>query len=123
MVLNKNATFSVSLNFIVFLFLRDFTHPQTDGQTERTNSILEQYLRMYLSYQKDDWILLLLLAVFSYSNTIQSSTRRSSFLKIMVFILTSDFYIREQIQVLHQQAKIRAIHFKTFIRTLRMNSH
>jgi len=29
-------------------------HPQTDGQTERTNSTLEQYLRAYVNYQPDN---------------------------------------------------------------------
>ena len=38
------------------------SHPQTDGQTERLNSVLEQYLRMYCDYQQTDWASLLPLA-------------------------------------------------------------
>src|SRR3954470_5102000 len=30
-------------------------HPQTDGQTERTNRTLEQILRNYVSYKQDNW--------------------------------------------------------------------
>ena len=30
-------------------------HPEGDGQTERTNQTLEQYLRMYCNYQQDNW--------------------------------------------------------------------
>ena len=30
-------------------------HPQTDGETELTNSTLEQYLRAYVNYQQDNW--------------------------------------------------------------------
>ena len=37
-------------------------HPETDGQTERVNQTLEQYLRSYCSYQQDDWASLLPLA-------------------------------------------------------------
>ena len=29
-------------------------HPQTDGQTERDNAVLKQYLRAYCNYQQDD---------------------------------------------------------------------
>ena len=49
-------------------------HPQTDGQTERVNQILEQYLRCSLSYQQDDWVDLLPLAEFTYNNTLHGST-------------------------------------------------
>ena len=34
-------------------------HPQTDGEAERTNQTLEQYLRCFLSYQQDDWAYIL----------------------------------------------------------------
>lgn len=54
-------------------------HPQTDGQTERVNSILEQYLRAYCNYQQDNWYNYLSLAEFSYNNTISSSTRVTPF--------------------------------------------
>lgn len=54
-------------------------HQQTDGQTERTNAILEQYLRCYVDYQQSDWSALLPLAEFSYNNTAQSSTQVSPF--------------------------------------------
>lgn len=49
-------------------------HPQTDGQTERINAILEQYLRAYCNYQQDNWVELLTLAEFSYNNTVSSTT-------------------------------------------------
>ena len=43
-------------------------HPQTDGQTERQNSVLEHYHRMYCEYQQTDWASLLPMAKFSYNN-------------------------------------------------------
>ncbi|KAI0998311.1 hypothetical protein K3495_g9883 [Podosphaera aphanis] len=54
-------------------------HPRTDGQTERVNTLLEQYLRAYCNYQQDDWHSYLSLAEFSYNNTISSSTKVSPF--------------------------------------------
>ena len=30
-------------------------HPQTDGQSEKTNQWLEQYLRIFVNHQQDDW--------------------------------------------------------------------
>jgi len=54
-------------------------HPQTDGQTERMNQILEQYLRAYANYRQDDWIFHLPVAEFTYNNSKQSSTGMSPF--------------------------------------------
>jgi len=39
-------------------------HPQTDGETEQTNAILQQYLEAYMNYQHDDWCGYLILAEF-----------------------------------------------------------
>jgi hypothetical protein len=54
-------------------------HPQTDGQTERVNQILEQYLRCTVNYQQDNWVDLLPLAEFAYNNTMHSSTKQTPF--------------------------------------------
>ena len=54
-------------------------HPQTDGQTERTNATLEQYLRCYINYQQDNWSDLLPMAEFCYNNTIHASTNQTPF--------------------------------------------
>lgn len=49
-------------------------HPQTDGQTERVNQSLNQYLRVYTSYLQDDWVPLLPTAEFLYNNSVHLST-------------------------------------------------
>ena len=54
-------------------------HPETDGQTERVNQTLEQYLRCFVNYQQDNWAALLPLAEFTYNNTLHASTRHSPF--------------------------------------------
>ena len=54
-------------------------HPQTDGQTERVNQILEQYLRSYCLYQQDDWAELLPLAEHAYNSAVTESTKVSPF--------------------------------------------
>jgi hypothetical protein len=43
-------------------------HPQTDGQTERQNQIIETWLRAYVCYMQDDWNTLLPMAEFAYNN-------------------------------------------------------
>ena len=54
--------------------LKFFTanHPQTDGQTEGINALLEEYLRHYVSANQRNWVDLLDTAQFCY-NLYQSS--------------------------------------------------
>ena len=54
-------------------------HPQTDGQTERVNSILEQYLRCFINERQNNWVDLLPFAEFAYNNTLQQSIHQSPF--------------------------------------------
>ncbi|KAG8819677.1 hypothetical protein FRC17_010364 [Serendipita sp. 399] len=54
-------------------------HPEADGQTERVNQTLEQYLRMYCNYQQDNWSELLPLAEFAYNNAPNATTGVSPF--------------------------------------------
>jgi transposase InsO family protein len=54
-------------------------HPQTDGQTERVNQTLEQYLRIFCNYQQDNWQELLPLAEFAYNNSVHASTGMTPF--------------------------------------------
>ncbi|SOV04072.1 uncharacterized protein UDID_19531 [Ustilago sp. UG-2017a] len=54
-------------------------HPQTDGQTERVNQVVEQYLRMYCNYEQNDWASLLGTAALVYNNTVHNSIGVSPF--------------------------------------------
>ncbi|TYK05161.1 reverse transcriptase [Cucumis melo var. makuwa] len=58
-------------------------HPQSDGQTERINALLEQYLRHYVSAHQKDWATLLDVAQFSYNLQRSESTGKSPFEIIM----------------------------------------
>src|SRR5258708_26689366 len=54
-------------------------HPEGDGQMERINQVLEQYLRAYMNYQQDNWAPLLPLVEFTYNNAASATTGISPF--------------------------------------------
>ena len=54
-------------------------HPQTDGQTERINQILEDMLRACAIQYGKNWDKCLALAEFSYNNSYQSSLQMAPF--------------------------------------------
>jgi hypothetical protein len=54
-------------------------HPQTDGQTERVNQILEDMLRACALHYGRSWDKSLPYAEFSYKNTYQGSLKMAPF--------------------------------------------
>jgi hypothetical protein len=54
-------------------------HPQMDGQTERTNQIIEHMLRMYVRTKPRKWEDYLHLVEFTYNNGYQTSAKLSPF--------------------------------------------
>lgn len=54
-------------------------HPQTDGQTERVNQELEQYLRAFTDVRQDNWAGLLPMAEFAHNTKAHAVTRQSPF--------------------------------------------
>jgi len=54
-------------------------HPQTDGQTERTNRTLEDMLRHYVDPHHDDWDQHLAMAEFAINNSWQESIKTTPF--------------------------------------------
>ena len=55
-------------------------HPQGDGQMERVNQELEQYLCLFTNQRQDDWDNLLPFAEFQYNNHVHTATQAVPFL-------------------------------------------
>ena len=55
-------------------------HTQTEGQTERTNQVLEGYLRNFVNYDQNHWYQLLLLAEYAYNNSKASADKLTPFI-------------------------------------------
>jgi hypothetical protein len=75
------SQFFRELSVLLNVKLRHSTafHSQTDGQTERVNAILEQYICGHCNYQQDNWADLLSMAEFAYNNTTSATTRMTPF--------------------------------------------
>jgi len=54
-------------------------HPQTDGQMERINQELEQYLRVFIDHRQEQWLDWLGTVEFAYNNKIHMATKTSPF--------------------------------------------
>ncbi|KAJ9516475.1 hypothetical protein QJQ45_011175 [Haematococcus lacustris] len=78
--LNNNRFFvELAALLQVDLDLSSAYHPQTDGQTERMNRVIEEMLRHYIRPDQKDWAEHLPLVEFAINNAKQESTRCTPF--------------------------------------------
>jgi hypothetical protein len=79
------ATFSTELCRLLQVHQNISTayHPQTDGQSERTNQRLEQYLRIFIDYHQNDWDKWLPLAQYTLNTWPHAITKKTPFDLIM----------------------------------------
>ncbi|KAF0725111.1 hypothetical protein Ae201684_016343 [Aphanomyces euteiches] len=54
-------------------------HPETDGQSERANRVIEDVLRSYTQSKPRTWSAMLSHVVFAYNNSVQASTGHTPF--------------------------------------------
>lgn len=77
-------------------------HPEGDGQTERTNQTLEQYLHIYCNYQQSNWSELLPLTEFAYNNSPSATTG------ISPFFANKGYHLNLQVQIQRELASTAA---------------
>lgn len=68
-------------------------HPATDGQTERNNRVLEEYLRHYVGAMQDDWDTYLPMAEFAMNDAFHTS------IGMTPFFVTYGYHPRHPAQV------------------------
>ncbi|KAJ5267259.1 hypothetical protein N7478_010067 [Penicillium angulare] len=77
-------------------------HPQTDGQTERLNQVLEDYLRCFVDGEQSNWARLLKMAQFACNNAINASTNETPFRMLLGY--NPNFQIRTPDEILKKEA-------------------
>jgi hypothetical protein len=76
-------------------------HPETDGQTERHNSTMETYLRLFVRYEQDDWSQLLPMAELALNGRVSAATGLSPFFLSHGYNL-SPFQLQEDLEDLSE---------------------
>ena len=79
--------------------------PETDGQTERVNGIMEQYLRSYVNYQQDDWYQWLRMAEFMGNYHASETTISSPFIANYGYDPSMDFLDEQTLPTDDQEAR------------------
>jgi hypothetical protein len=102
-------------------------HPQTDGQTERVNRVMEDVLRHFVSPRQDDWDRWLPLVEFSINNAVHESTGFTPFflnygvnpLTPFAATLVGGKHTASRAQLLQHRHKVRGARAEVF-RSLRL---
>src|SRR6201996_6343144 len=66
-------------------------HPRTNGQSERTNQWLEQYLRFWVNERQDNWAAYLPMAEFTHNSWPNETTCESPFFLLMGYNPRADW--------------------------------
>ena len=88
-------------------------HPESDGQTERTNATLEQYLRCYCDFNQENWVKLLPTAEFAYNNSIHAATKMTPFYACLGYRPRADFLADERNETITDLSNETANRFVT----------
>ena len=66
-------------------------HPRTDGQSERTNQWLEQYLRFWVNHHQDNWRQLLPMAEYAHNSWRNETTKTTPYQTLMGYNPAADW--------------------------------
>ena len=66
-------------------------HPRTDGQSERTNRWLEQYLRFWVNHHQDNWRSLLPMAEYAHNSWRNKTTKTTPYQTLMGYNPAADW--------------------------------
>src|ERR1700761_8234886 len=66
-------------------------HPRTDGQSERTNQWLEQYLRFWVNHHQDNWRQLLPMAEYAHNSWRNETTKTTPYQALMGYNPSADW--------------------------------
>src|SRR6201996_7558434 len=66
-------------------------HPRTDGQSERTNQWLEQYLQFWVNHHQDNWRQLLPMAEYAHNSWRNETTKTTPYQMLMGYNPAADW--------------------------------